>query len=50
MSQTTHNMDKMGPGNSKFLQFLKQGFQPLATLATSLQGEKGANLAKTSAQ
>ena len=31
----------MGPKNAKFLQFMKQVFQPLSTLATALQGEKG---------
>ena len=31
----------MGPKNSKFLQFMKQIFQPLSTLAIALQGEKG---------
>lgn len=46
-SQTFHNLDKVGPRNAKFLQFPKQAPQPLAVLASCLQGEKGVVRDKT---
>ena len=35
-SQENSILDRMGPRNAKFLQFMKQVFQPLSVLATNV--------------